>query len=426
MRVEPHPRTLQIIKDKYAQKEQLRLHGVPTAESLDAGTQDEAKIRTAGQRLGYPFMLKSKTEAYDGRGNFPLFGEQDIAAAMKALGDRPLYAERWADFEKELAVMVVKTKNAVLAYPTVETIHEDSICKLVFAPARVPSKTREHAEKLARNAIAAFQGKGVFGVEMFLLKSGELLVNEIAPRPHNSGHYTIEACPLSQYDSHLRAILDLPIPESSLQLREPAIMLNILGGSAKHSHIQIAKLAMSNPRTSIHLYGKGEARPGRKMGHVVVTAATMDEAEKYMAPLIDAVDEQKGKPPSSQAHKEGRKPIVAVIMGSDSDMPVLKAGFDILEKLEIPYQARVVSAHRTPKWMYQFATHAEENGFRVIIAAAGGAAHLPGMTASLTHLPVIGVPVKASSLDGWDSTVSMTQMPRGEPVATVVSCFMLG
>ena len=125
---------------------------------------------------------------------------------MKALGDRPLYAERWADFEKELAVMVVKTKDAVLAYPTVETVHEDSICKLVFAPAQVPSKVREEAEELARKAIAAFQGKGVFGVEMFLLKNGEILINEIAPRPHNSGHYTIEACPLSQYDSMMKVL----------------------------------------------------------------------------------------------------------------------------------------------------------------------------------------------------------------------------
>jgi phosphoribosylaminoimidazole carboxylase len=257
---------------------------------------------------------------------------------------------------------------------------------------------------------------------MFLLKNGELLVNEIAPRPHNSGHYTIEACELSQYDAHLRTILDLPIPEEGLEMRVPAaIMLNILGGSTKDSHIQIAKLALDTA-ASIHLYGKGEARPGRKMGHLTVTASTMRRAEDRIIPLIRAVDEQKNKESkTSEITPSTGKAQVAVIMGSDSDMPVLKAGFEILDRLQIPYTARIVSAHRTPKHMYDFATSAQQQGFKVIIAAAGGAAHLPGMTASLTHLPVIGVPVKASSLDGWDSTVSMTQMPRGEPVATVVS-----
>lgn len=419
--VEPHWRTLRTIKDKYAQKLHLHKHGIPTAESVELKGNDEAEIKAVSDKFGYPFMLKSKTEAYDGKGNFPVFSEKDVPAAAKALGKNPLYAEKWAKFTKELAVMVVKTKNGVLAYPTVETEHEDSICKLVFAPARVPESTRAKAEEMARKAIAAFDGKGVFGVEMFLLENGELLINEIAPRPHNSGHYTIETCPLSQYDAHLRAILDLPIPEESLRMREPAIMLNILGGTAPDSHIKVANIALSNPRTSVHLYGKGEARKGRKMGHLTVTAPTMAEAEKYVTPLIEAVDAQKGIETKSISSSPAGNPQVAVICGSDSDLPVLKAGFEILEKLQIPYYCGITSAHRTPDRMVEFAKSAKEKGFKVIIAAAGGAAHLPGMTASDTSLPVIGVPVKASSLDGWDSVVSMTQMPRGTPVATVVS-----
>ena len=194
-------------------------------------------------------------------------------------------------------------------------------------------------------------------------------------------------------------------------------MLNILGGRTKDSHITIARKALESG-ASIHLYGKGEARPGRKMGHLVVTAPTMSEAERMMEPLIDAVNDQSGKPlgPKSTA---GEQPQVAVVMGSDSDMPVLKACFEVLDKFRIPYQARITSAHRTPDWMREFAKDAKENGFKVIIAAAGGAAHLPGMAASWTVLPVIGVPVKASVLDGVDSLYSMSQMPRGEPVATV-------
>lgn len=417
--VEPSWKTLRTIKDKYAQKGYLKEHGVDVAESEDLEGKGAEGLKAVGERFGYPFMLKSKTDAYDGRGNFVVKTADDIDAAIKALGDRPLYAERWADFRMELAVMVVKTKDGVLTFPTVETVHEDSICKLTYAPPRnVSKKTTERAQELAKKAIGAFEGKGVFGVEMFLLKDDTLLINEIAPRPHNSGHYTIEACPLSQYDAHLRAILDIPIPPSALRLREPSIMLNILGGKNPDSHIQVAHKAYASPNASIHLYGKGDARPGRKMGHITVTAPTLAEAEAEIQPLIDFVDEQKGKSLGPRAAKS-ENPLVAVIMGSDSDLPVLKAGLQILEKLEVPFTVRITSAHRTPDWLREFSKSAADTSLRVIIGAAGGAAHLPGMCASWTTLPVIGLPVKATHMDGWDSLVSMTQMPRGEPVATV-------
>lgn len=417
--VEPSWKTLRTIKDKYAQKEYLKEHGVDVAESVDLEGKGANGLKAVGERFGYPYMLKSKTEAYDGRGNFVVRSEGDIEAAIEALGNRPLYAERWAEFRMELAVMVVKTKDGVLTFPTVETVHEDSICKLTYAPPRnVSRKTTERAQELARKAISAFEGKGVFGVEMFLLKDDSLLINEIAPRPHNSGHYTIEACPISQYDAHLRAILDIPIHQSSLRLREPAIMLNILGGKAPDSHIQVAKKAYESPNASIHLYGKGDARPGRKMGHITLTAPTLAQAEKEIQPLVDFVDNQKGKPLGPHTARTDES-LVAVIMGSDSDLPVLKAGLQILEKLEIPFTTRITSAHRTPDWLREFSKAASDTSLKVIIGAAGGAAHLPGMCASWTTLPVIGLPVKATHMDGWDSLVSMTQMPRGEPVATV-------
>jgi phosphoribosylaminoimidazole carboxylase len=417
--VEPSWKTLRIIKDKYAQKDYLKEHGVEVAESTDLEGKGAEGLKEVGAAYGYPFMLKSKTEAYDGRGNFVVKSEADIDAAIKALGARPLYAERWADFRLELAVMVVKTKDGVLTFPTVETVHEDSICKLTYAPPRnVSAKTAQRAQDLAKKAIGAFEGKGVFGVEMFLLKDDSLVVNEIAPRPHNSGHYTIEACPISQYDAHLRAILDLPIQASALRLREPSIMLNILGGATPDSHIQVANKALASPNAAVHLYGKGDARPGRKMGHITVTAPSLAAAEREIQPLIDFVDEQKGKPLSARTAPKD-EPLVAVIMGSDSDLPVLKAGLQILEKLDIPFTTRITSAHRTPDWLRDFSKAAASTSLRVIIGAAGGAAHLPGMCASWTTLPVVGLPVKATHMDGWDSLVSMTQMPRGEPVATV-------
>jgi phosphoribosylaminoimidazole carboxylase len=420
--VEPSWKTLRLIKDKYAQKEYLKEHGVGVAESRDLqGREDlDSALKDVGKEFGYPFMLKSKTEAYDGRGNFVVKNEDDVSKAKDALGSRPLYAERWADFRLELAVMVVKTKDGVLTFPVVETVHEDSICKLTYAPPRnVSPEITKRAQELAKKAIGAFEGKGVFGVEMFLLKDDTLLINEIAPRPHNSGHYTIEACPISQYNAHLRAILDLPIQEEGLRLREPAVMLNILGGKTKDSHQQIAKAALEIPNASVHLYGKGEARPGRKMGHITLTAPTLAQAENQIQALIDLVDNMKGKPLGPRNANVKEEPLVAVIMGSDSDLPVLKAGIQILEKFEVPFTVRITSAHRTPDWLREFSKKAASTSVKVIIGAAGGAAHLPGMCASWTTLPVIGLPVKATHLDGVDSLYSMTQMPRGEPVATV-------
>ncbi|KAF2005862.1 phosphoribosylaminoimidazole carboxylase [Amniculicola lignicola CBS 123094] len=419
--VEPSWNTLRIIKDKFAQKEYLKEHSIAVAESLDLeGKADgDQALRDVGREFGYPFMLKSKTEAYDGKGNFAVMTEEDVPAAIKSLGARPLYAEKWADFKMELAVMVVKTKDGVLTFPTVETVHEDSICKLTYAPPRgVERATQTRAQELAKKAIAAFEGKGVFGVEMFLLKDDSLVVNEIAPRPHNSGHYTIEACKISQYQAHLRAILDIPIVPEGLELIQPSIMLNILGGQTTDSHEKIASLALEKTTASVHLYGKGDARPGRKMGHITLLASTMAEAERQIQPLIDAVDNQKGKPlgPKSIPQEE---PLVAVIMGSDSDLPTLRAGLEILTKLDIPFTTRITSAHRTPDWLREFSKNAVNTSVKVIIGAAGGAAHLPGMCASWTTLPVIGVPVKATHLDGVDSLYSMTQMPLGEPVATV-------
>ena len=197
--VQPSWKTIRTIQDKYLQKEHLSSCGVATAQSLALGEPSLSELEKAGKSLGLPLMLKSRKEAYDGRGNFAVKSKDDFKPALEALGgNRELYAEKWADFKIELAVMVVKTKDDVLSFPTVETIHENSICKVVYAPARgISEAINKKAQQLARQAVACFWGKGVFGVEMFLLQGDTLLINEIAPRPHNSGHYTIEACPVS-------------------------------------------------------------------------------------------------------------------------------------------------------------------------------------------------------------------------------------
>ncbi|KAH1689341.1 hypothetical protein KXX12_000711 [Aspergillus fumigatus] len=426
VKVEPSWQAIRTIQNKFNQKEHLRKYGIPMAEHRELLENTPAELAQIGEQLGYPLMLKSKTMAYDGRGNFRVNSKDDIPEALEALKDRPLYAEKWAYFKMELAVMVVKTKDAVLSYPTVETVQEDSICKLVYAPARnVSDAINQKAQELARKAVAAFDGKGAFGVEMFLLEDDSIMLCEIASRIHNSGHYTIEGCTLSQFDAHLRAILDLPIPPQSLEIRQPSIMLNIIGGAAPDTHLKAAEAALSIPNASIHLYSKGAAKPGRKMGHVTVTASTMHEAEKYIQPLIDVVDEIRSKRSDikTQPVKSGPSkpaPTVAVMMGSDSDLKTLVPGLKLLrDYFGIEPAVDITSAHRTPTFMAEYSASAAARGLKVIIAAAGGAAHLPGMAAAHTVLPVIGVPVKGSSLDGVDSLYSIVQMPRGVPVATV-------
>lgn len=319
--------------------------------------------------------------------------------------------------------MVVKTNTGVLSFSTVETVQEDSACKLVYAPPRnVSERINQQAQKLARDAVAAFEGKGVFGVEMFLLEDDSLILLEVACRVHNSGHYTIEACPISQFEAHLRAILDLPIPAKSLDLRQPAVMLNIFGGATADAHLQLAQRALSIPNASIHLYNKGAARPGRKMGHITITAPTLHEAEVTMQPLIqlasDIRSERSDIIPSAKStsiiSSASIKPTVGVIMGSDSDLKTLIPGLKLLrDYFGINPEVDITSAHRTPAYMAEYCSTAASRGIKVIIAAAGGAAHLPGMAAAYTALPVIGIPVKASVLDGVDSLYSIVQMPRG-------------
>ncbi|RDW77976.1 phosphoribosylaminoimidazole carboxylase [Coleophoma crateriformis] len=435
VQVQPNWKTLRTIQDKFLQKEHLAKHGVETAVS-QAVESDKSGLERVGKELGFPFMLKARKDAYDGRGNFPVMSAQDIPDALEALKGRGLYAEKWASFKMELAVMVVKTSDNTLAYPAVETIHQDSICKLVYCPPRgISTHLQEKAQDLARKAVGSMWGNGVFGVELFVMENDTIILNEIAPRPHNSGHYTIEACPtMSQYKSQLLSILDImpSFPGNKIPSLSPAtVMLNILGGASKTSHNALVQSAVATPSAALHMYGK-ESKPARKIGHITLVAQTMAEAEKAMNPMIALADEMRmERLPAAQriaakatsmaksASKAELQPLVAVTMGSDSDLPVLKPGLALLETLGVPYFVTITSAHRTPARMTDFAANAAANGFKVIIAAAGGAAHLPGMIAASTALPVIGVPVKGSTLDGMDSLLSIVQMPRGVPVATV-------
>ncbi|KAI0052683.1 Phosphoribosylaminoimidazole carboxylase [Auriscalpium vulgare] len=425
--IHPSPTTIRIIQDKYRQKEHLLAHGLPVSPSIPIEPSVLA-IQEAADRLGLPLMLKSKTLAYDGRGNFVLRELPQAEEALRALSNRPLYAEKWVKFIKEIAVMVVRTvEGEVTSYPVVETVHKENVCHLVFAPLRSADiGLSSRARAVAERAVQSLNGAGIFGVEMFLLDDGEILVNEIAPRPHNSGHYTIEACETSQYENHLRAILALPIGRTGLKVPSAA-MLNILGASSDMAEVSnFAKFALSVPGASVHLYGKAECRKGRKMGHITLVANSDSELRIALRPLLEKlpggsseeeIQRYAPSPPSTGfSHKH---PMVGVIMGSDSDLPVMLPAARILDRFGIPFELTIVSAHRTPDRLAEYSRSAASRGLRTIIAGAGGAAHLPGMVAAMTALPVIGVPVKGSSLDGVDSLHSIVQMPRGIPVATV-------
>ena len=406
IRICPDPEDISLIKDKFLQKEKLKtvLGDDAVAEQYPVDSTPEA-LAQIGDKVGYPYLLKSRTDAYDGRGNHVVRSEDGITEALQVLADRPLYAEKMVAFERELAVMVLRTLDGkVCSYPCVETVHEQNICKIVYAPAEISLDQSKAARQLAEKAVGEFTGAGIFGVELFQLESGKCILNEIAPRPHNSGHYTIEACPMSQYEAHLRAITGMTLrPNCTKQVR-PAIMYNLLGAEDPDYMNEMVRRS-GDIEAAVHLYGKSESRPQRKMGHITITGDTMAECKSSLAKLLGEKSERPVK--------------VLVCMGSTSDGPSMQACCDTLTSFGVGYHKEVISAHRQPLKLQQWATSAVRRGYQVIIAAAGGAAHLPGMFAAQTGLHVIGVPINATPLNGMDSLLSIVQMPRGVPVATV-------
>lgn len=413
---QPKASTIRIIQDKYLQKVHFSRHGIPLSEFMQIDDLDSAK--RAGHLFGYPLMIKSKRLAYDGRGNAVAHSEDEISSSVAVLGGygRGLYVEKWASFIKELAVIVARGRDCEIScYPVVETIHKENICHIVKAPAQVSSNIMNLATDVARKAVSSLDGAGVFAVELFLTKDGQILLNEVAPRPHNSGHHTIESCFTSQYEQHLRAVLGLPLGNPSMKTLA-AIMYNILGEEEGELGFSLAHQligrALNIPGASVHWYDKPEMRKQRKMGHITIVGSSMGLVEARLGLLLS-------KETKKLEDRTAANPSVGIIMGSDSDLPVMKEAAKILNSFGVPHEVRIVSAHRTPELMCSYAASAHKRGIQIIIAGAGGAAHLPGMVAAMTPLPVIGVPVRGSSLDGTDSLLSIVQMPRGVPVATV-------
>lgn len=312
--VRPSSNTIRIIQDKYVQKDHFARNGVALGRYMDCPGKED--VRKAIELFGLPLMLKSRKEVrqlltstielthsicstitqpnknilqgYDGRGNAVVRTLSDVDSKFDELYNAGksggVYCEGWVDFVDELAVMVVKGANGdVKSYPTVTAIQRDSVCRVVVAPARCSRKARLKAEEVARKAISSLGdgAVGIFGVELFLTREGDVLLNEVAPRPHNTGHYTQDACAVSQFENHLRAVAGMELGDTSMCVGAAA-MVNVLGCGEMGETLKVNDLALGMERATVHWYGKSPAKKGRKMGHVNVTADSESELQVRM------------------------------------------------------------------------------------------------------------------------------------------------
>ena len=276
----PTARSIGLVQDKFIQKQTLEAAGLPVPRMR--ATNDLDAITAAVGEFGMPALLKARRNAYDGKGNATIRSAADIEPAWRRLGGRdgnPLYVEEFCDFASELAVIITRGRNGESAtYPIVETVQRNHVCHVVRAPAPVAPEIAERAAEIARRAVTAVGAVGSFGVEMFLTRNGGIVVNELAPRVHNSGHYTIEACSCSQFENHVRAVLGLPLGSTRL-VAPAAVMVNLLGVARAPGRPLGLERALAVPGARTHLYGKAMSGEGRKMGHVTALGATLAEAE---------------------------------------------------------------------------------------------------------------------------------------------------
>jgi 5-(carboxyamino)imidazole ribonucleotide synthase len=259
--------TLAPLLDKYHQRCYLKEIGlpVPNFTTLEAETLPPLPLSH------FPLVLKARRHGYDGQGTFVICDRDALEATCKRLERLPLILEEFVPFERELAVMAARSASGeVVIYPVVETYQKEQVCRWVIAPADISSEIESEIKRIARHLLEKLQVVGIFGIELFLTKDGKVLVNEIAPRTHNSGHYTLDACEISQFEMQLRAVTDLPLGSPDLKC-SGAVMVNLLGYKYARSDYREKRDRIATiPGAYIHWYGKAESRPGRKLGHVTV------------------------------------------------------------------------------------------------------------------------------------------------------------
>src|SRR5690625_1143711 len=263
----PDPRSFALIENKRIEKETFEKAGIPVTPY--AVVENAADLKAFGLKYGWPFLLKSSKGGYDGYGNKTVHNTEEAEEAFRKLGGdkgREILAEGFVNFTHELAVQVARNEHGLVVYPCCETIQKNHICVAVKSPAPIPEEIQKKAQQLAVAATEAIDGKGIFAYEFFLTTEGELLLNESAPRPHNSGHYTIEGALTSQFENHVRAVCGLP-PGSAEMTAPHAAMINLLGTDDRSARIDHAEEALLEKDGHLHFYGKLSSKPGRKMAH---------------------------------------------------------------------------------------------------------------------------------------------------------------
>ena len=283
--IEPSPSTLGIIQDKLSQKRFLSENELPVSQFYEITSLDD--LREKINELGLPVLLKARRDAYNGRGNFKITSENEIEKAYQHFDGKSLMVEKFVDFKMEVSVIAARnTKGEIATYPLVENIHEDNILKLTIAPARVSDDVINDAGEIAKKTMEVLKGAGVFGIEMFIDQNDSILINEIAPRVHNSGHHTLQSCKTSQFEQHLRSILGLELGSTDLVHR--TVMCNILGPDGfegKYKPVQLEK-----DGAYLKMYGKDISKPQRKIGHFNVVDLS---DSKDISELLEITNEVK-------------------------------------------------------------------------------------------------------------------------------------
>ena len=274
--VHPSPAVLNTIQNKLRQKKFLKSKGIQVPDFEEVISIDQA--RRICKDFDYPLVLKACEDSYDGRGNYLIKSARDIEKGIRYFEGRKCMIEKFIHFTKEVSVMVARnTRGQISSFPVVHNIHKNNILDTTIVPAGINKTVEANARSIAENVVKSLKGVGIFGIEMFL-ENNKLMINEIAPRPHNSGHYSIEACSVSQFELHIRAILGLPLVIP--RLLSPAVMTNILGMPNYTGNYSITGIdkAFAVPGTKLHLYGKRITKPQRKLAHFTITAESTQEA----------------------------------------------------------------------------------------------------------------------------------------------------
>ena len=278
--INPSPETLKTIQDKFLQKTFLQNHNIPVPEFIKVENIEE--VKKGLKKFGYPALLKARRDAYDGKGNFKIDSENEIQTAYDYFKGQKLMLEKFVPFKMEVSVIASRnTKGEIKTYPLVENIHEKNILRETIAPSRTSNEVSEKAEKIASNTMDVLKGAGVFGIEMFVTQDDEIVINEIAPRVHNSGHHTLQSSKTSQFEQHLRAILGLDL--GSTELLHNTIMYNILGNLDFQGEYK--KIEISEKNIFLKMYEKKISKPLRKLGHLNIVGFEKQSIDELLTQL---------------------------------------------------------------------------------------------------------------------------------------------